>query len=274
MIQSITWDPSLGIDLGFFTIRFYSLMFLIAFTLGWYIMKRIYQKEGIDLKYLDSLFMYTIIATLLGARLGHVIFYQTELIFEDPLSIFLPFQFVPEIKFTGFQGLASHGATIGIAIAMYLYSKKVIHKHIAWVLDRVVMPISIGALFVRVGNFLNSEIIGEPTQSDYGVIFKKLGEDFPRHPAQLYEAFGYLLLFISLWLLYNNTKIKEKKGFLFGLFFTVLWGVRFVVEFVKEPQVPERADWLINTGQILSLPMLSIGVIIMIIASRNAKKVA
>lgn len=272
MIHAITWDPSLGIDLGFFTIRYYSLMFLIAFSLGWYIMKHIYQKEGIDIKYLDSLFMYTVIATLLGARLGHVIFYQPELITQDPLSILLPFQFVPEIQFTGFQGLASHGATIGIAIAMYLYSKKVIHKHIAWILDRVILPISIGGMFVRIGNFLNSEIIGEPTNSSFGVIFKKLGEDFPRHPAQLYEAAGYLILFGLLWFLFHNTKLKAKKGFLFGLFFTLMWSIRFMVEFVKEPQVPERADWLINTGQILSLPMLGIGIVIMIIANKQSNK--
>ncbi len=274
MIQAITWDPSLGIELGFFTIRYYSLMFLIAFSLGFYIMKHIYKKEGIDLKYLDPLFMYAVIATLLGARLGHVIFYQTELITQDPLSIFLPFRFVPEIEFTGFQGLASHGATIGIAIAMYMYSKKVIKKRMAWILDRVVLPISIGGMFVRIGNFLNSEIIGEATHSSYGVVFKQLGENFPRHPAQLYEATGYLILFIVLWVLYHRTQIKQQQGFLFGLFFTVLWGVRFIVEFVKEPQVEQRADWIINTGQLLSLPMLSIGIIIMIIALKRTQKSA
>lgn len=274
MIQAITWDPSLGIDLGFFTIRYYSLMFLIAFSLGFYIMKHIYKKEGIDLKYLDPLFMYAVIATLLGARLGHVIFYQSELITQDPLSIFLPFRFVPEIEFTGFQGLASHGATIGIAIAMYMYSKKVIKKPMAWILDRVVLPISIGGMFVRIGNFLNSEIIGEATHSSYGVVFKQLGETFPRHPAQLYEATGYLMLFIVLWILYHRTQLKQQQGFLFGLFFTVLWGVRFIVEFVKEPQVEQRADWIINTGQLLSLPMLSIGIIIMIIALKRTPRPA
>lgn len=269
MLHAITWDPSLGIELGFITIRYYSLMFLVAFVSGWYIMKYVFNKENIDEKKLDSLFIYTVIATLLGARLGHVIFYQSELIFEDPLSIFLPFQFVPEIRFTGFQGLASHGATIGIAIAMYLYSKKVLHKKITWILDRVILPISFGAIFIRIGNFLNSEIVGEPTQSDYGVIFTQLGETFPRHPAQLYEAVSYLILFIILWFLYNKTKVKNISGFLFGVFFTLLWTIRFFVEFIKEPQVPERADWLLNTGQLLSLPMLIIGLIIIFISFKK-----
>lgn len=269
MLHAITWDPSLGIELGFITIRYYSLMFLVAFVSGWYIMKYVFNKENIDEKKLDSLFIYTVVATLLGARLGHVIFYQSELIFEDPLSIFLPFQFVPEIRFTGFQGLASHGATIGIAIAMYFYSKKILHKKITWILDRVILPISFGAIFIRIGNFLNSEIVGEPTQSDYGIIFAKLGETFPRHPAQLYEAGSYLILFIILWFLYNKTKVKNISGFLFGVFFTLLWTIRFFVEFIKEPQVPERADWLLNTGQLLSLPMLLIGLVIIFISYKK-----
>lgn len=166
MLYSINWDPSIGIDLGFFTIRYYSLMFLIAFGSGWYITKKMYEREGLSEKKLDSLFAYVVIGTLLGARLGHVIFYQAELFVEDPLSILLPFRFVPEFEFTGFQGLASHGATIGIFTMAYLYSKKVLQKHVFWILDRIVVPVSFGAIFVRIGNFLNSEIIGKPTHSD------------------------------------------------------------------------------------------------------------
>ena len=116
---------------------------------------------------------------------------------------------------------------------------------------------------------MNSEIVGEPTQSDYGVIFTQLGETFPRHPAQLYEAVSYLILFIILWFLYNKTKVKNISGFLFGVFFTLLWTIRFFVEFIKEPQVPERADWLLNTGQLLSLPMLIIGLVIIIISYKR-----
>ncbi len=269
LFNYIIWDPSVGIDLGFFVIRYYSLMFLIAFTLGYFIMKKIYKFEGIPEEKLDPLFMYTVIATLVGARLGHVIFYQPELFVQDPLSIILPMQFVPEFEFTGFRGLASHGAAIGIAIAMYLYSKKILKKNILWILDRITMPVAIGGMFVRFGNFFNSEIIGKPTHSDFGVVFVQLGENFPRHPAQLYEAFGYLLVFIILWILYWKTDKRNYLGYLFGLFLILLFAVRFIVEFVKKAQVDDRSDWLINTGQWLSVPFILIGIYLLV----RAKKV-
>lgn len=270
-IFSITWDPPIGLDLNFITLRFYSLMFLVAFVSGWYLMKAIYKNEGLSMDKLDKVLIYTVIGTLLGARLGHVIFYQPELFTQDFLSVFLPFQFVPTFKFTGFAGLASHGAAIGIAIAMYFYSRKVLQKNIFWVLDRIVIPVSFGGAFVRLGNFFNSEIIGKPTNSDYGVVFKKLGEDFARHPSQLYESVCYLLLFSLLYYLYWKTDISKKLGLLFGIFFTLLWSIRFVVEFSKEPQVAERADWVFNTGQLLSLPMIVIGIVIIYVSHLNAK---
>ena len=271
MFQAIQWDPSLGIDLGFFTIRYYSLMFLIAFGAGFYITKRIFIAEGVSLEKLDQLLIYTILSTLIGARLGHVIFYQPELFLEDPLSVFLPVSFVPEIEFTGFRGLASHGAAIGIAIGMYFYSKKVTQKSIFWILDRITMPVAFGGAFVRIGNFLNSEIIGKATNSDYGVVFVQLGESFPRHPAQLYESVCYLILFAVLSLIFWKTKVKQQQGVLFGIFFTLLWTIRFFVEYVKEPQVAERADWLFNTGQLLSLPMIIIGFAIIYFSNKKAQ---
>lgn len=272
MIFSIEWDPSLGIDLGFFTLRYYSLMFLVAFVAGWYLTKAIFKNENESAEKLDKLLIYMVVATLLGARLGHVLFYQSELFTQDPLSIVLPFQFVPTFKFTGFAGLASHGATIGISIALLLYAKKVDKRHPAWIFDRVVVPISFGAIFVRLGNFLNSEIIGKPTNTDYGVVFKQLGEDFARHPSQLYEAGGYLLLFLFMYFLYWKTKTVKRRGMMFGIFFTLLWTIRFFVEYSKEPQVAERADWVLNTGQILSLPMIIVGLIVIFLAQKNYKK--
>lgn len=271
MIYSIDWNPPIGLDLGFFTLRFYSLMFLVAFVSGWYLTKAIFKHEGLSMEKLDKILIYTVIGTLLGARLGHVIFYQPELFKEDFLSVFLPFQFVPTFKFTGFAGLASHGATIGIAIAMYFYSKNVIQKNIFWIFDRIVIPVSFGAIFVRIGNFLNSEIIGKPTNSDYGVVFKKLGEDFARHPSQLYESGCYLLLFALLYYLYWKTDISKKVGMLFGIFFTLMWSIRFVVEYSKEPQVAERADWLFNTGQLLSIPLIIIGIAIIFVSQLKSK---
>lgn len=259
LANAIVWDPSTGIDLGFFMIRYYSLSYLVAFTLGWYLIKRILERENMGQEELDAIFMYTVIATLIGARLGHVIFYQPELFLEDPLSIFLPARFVPEFEFTGFQGLASHGAAIGVIIAMYFYSKNVVKKPMLWILDRIVIPVASGGVFIRIGNFINSEIIGKPTGTDYGVIFKQLGESFPRHPAQLYEAACYIIVFIIVWYLYWKTNKREKLGYIFGVWLVLLWSIRFFVEFIKEAQVEDRAAWALNTGQWLSLPFILFG---------------
>ncbi len=179
-LLQMEWDPTKYIEIGFFKLHFYSVMWIIAFILGFYITKRIFKNEKQSEEALDSLFIYSVLGIMLGARLGHVIFYQSELISEDFLSIFLPFKFKGGIEFTGFQGLASHGAAIGMIIAMYLYNKKVLHKSVMWILDRVVIPVALGAVFVRIGNFINSEIIGKYTNSDFGVIFKQLGETQPK----------------------------------------------------------------------------------------------
>lgn len=269
--NKIYWNPSEGIDLGFFTIHYYSLMFVVAFTLGWYLMKRIYQREGISMEKLDSLFIYTVLATLIGARLGHVIFYDWDYFQHHLLEIFLPVRFEPEFEFTGFRGLASHGAAIGIIVAMYLYCRNVLHKPVLWILDRIVIPVACGGIFVRIGNFMNSEIIGKPTGSDFGVVFMKLGEDFPRHPAQLYEAACYVVVFIILWITYWKTNRSEKLGFIFGLFLVLLWTVRFFIEFVKEPQVNERINWVLNTGQWLSIPFILAGLYFMFRSSTKTR---
>ena len=266
---STRWDPAEGLDLGFFEIKYYSLMYVIAFICGWYIMKKIFTKEGESLDKLDSLFIYMVVSILVGARLGHVIFYQPELFLEDPISVFLPIRTVPDFEYTGFRGLASHGAAIGVIIAMYLYSKKVVKKPVLWMLDRIVVPIALGAIFIRFGNFINSEIIGKATGTDFGVIFVQLGEDFPRHPAQLYEMTGYLFVFILLWQLYFKKEKGRFLGYLFGLFLTLLWTVRFFVEFVKEPQVNERADWFLNTGQLLSIPFILLGIYFMVRSNKH-----
>ncbi len=256
---SIDWNPNIELfKIGSFAVRYYSLMFVIAFVLGIQIMKRIFKNDNISLEKLDPLFMYTVLATIIGARLGHFLFYDFQFLIEHPLEVILPIKFNP-FRITGYQGLASHGAIIGVIIAMFLYSKKVVHKPILWILDRIVVPAAIGAAFVRIGNLVNSEIIGKATNSDYGFIFVQLGEDFPRHPTQLYEAFGYLITFIVLWFVYWKTDKKDKLGYLFGLFMVLLWTVRFIVEFFKEAQVDNRAAWDLNTGQLLSIPLILIG---------------
>ncbi|CAH8283936.1 prolipoprotein diacylglyceryl transferase [Mariniflexile fucanivorans] len=294
------WNPLTGIDIiGNFKLHFYSLMWVVAFVLGWYIMKRIFTKEKVSLEYLDPLFIYTVLATMIGARLGHVLFYQSELISEDFFSIFLPFKFKGGFEFTGFQGLASHGAAIGIIIGMYLYRKKYNYKSLLWILDRVVISVASGAVFIRIGNFINSEIIGKITDSSFGVRFiqdeyykhqimqltgindvqkaynavtdnpqfAELLNAVPyRHPAQLYESFCYIFVFLILWYFYSKTTKRDQDGFLFGLFLILLWTVRFFVEFVKEPQGEEYINWFgLNTGQWLSIPFIFIGLYFMFI---------
>lgn len=271
---SFTWNPSEGIDLGFYTIQYYSLMFVISFVAGWFMMKSIYKKEGVPLEKLDSLFIYMVLAILLGARLGHVLFYQPELISEDPLAVILPISTVDGFKVTGFRGLASHGAAIGVIIAMFIYYKRVLNMPLLWILDRVVIPVAFGAILVRIGNFMNSEIIGKATNSDYGVIFAKLGEDFPRHPAQLYESIGYVFVFLILWFTYWKTDKKQQLGYLFGLFLVLLWSVRFLVEFFKKSQggFEEYLGDALSTGQWLSIPFIIAGAYFML--KSRGKKIA
>lgn len=265
----IYWDPIKSLDLGFFELHFYSVMWIIAFILGFYITKKIWKNENQSSESLDSLFIYSVLGIMIGARLGHVIFYQSELISEDFFSIFLPFSFKDGIRFTGFQGLASHGAAIGMIISMYLFNKKILKKSILWILDRVVIATALGAVFVRIGNFINSEIIGKYTNSDFGIVFRQLSETEPRHPAQLYEAFCYVFVFITLLYFYWKTNKSKQEGFLFGLFLVFLWTIRFFVEFVKEPQGEEDLAAffgnVLNNGQLLSIPFILIGLYFMFI---------
>ncbi|PKG51221.1 prolipoprotein diacylglyceryl transferase [Olleya sp. 1-3] len=299
-ILKFDWNPLTGIDIiGNFKIHFYSLMWIAAFVIGHAIMKRIFKREKINLEFLDPLFIYTVLATMLGARLGHVIFYQPELFTQDFFSVFLPFKFKGGFEFQGFQGLASHGAAIGIIVGMYLYRKKYNYKSLMWILDRIVIPVASGAIFIRLGNFINSEIIGKVTNSDLGVRFvqnfynkyeivQKTGiedvkkayasiTDNPnmvellnavpyRHAAQLYESFCYIFVFLILWFVYTKTTKKDQTGFLFGFFLILLWSVRFFVEYVKEPQGDEFINWFgLNTGQWLSIPFILIGLYFMFI---------
>ena len=264
----IVWEPaSDGIRLfGDFKIHYYSLMWMIAFIFGLQIMKKTYKNEGESESKMDSLFMYSVLGIMIGARLGHVIFYQSELFREDFLSVFLPFKFSGGFEFTGFRGLASHGAAIGMIISMYIYNKKILKKSVLWILDRVVIPCALGAIFIRIGNFFNSEMIGKPASEGlpWAIIFKDM-DSIPRHPGQLYEAFGYIFVFLILFLLYWKTNKRQQEGFLFGLFLLLLMAVRVFVEQFKIAQVDGREDWILglNTGQALSIHFILIGLYFM-----------
>lgn len=264
---AILWDPSQGIDLGFFTLRFYSLMWFAAFLCGIGIMTRIGRRDGISDEQLTSMLFYVFFGTLIGARIGHCVFYEWSYYRNHLLEMVLPVQFSPTFRITGFEGLASHGAAIGIVVAMWLYARR-IRKPFLWIMDRLCMAVAAGGALIRLGNFFNSEIVGKPTGSSFGVIFKRLGEDFPRHPAQLYEAAAYALLFGGLWLLYKKGA-GRKVGFLFGLFLIALFSVRIAIEFFKENQVPFEDRMPINMGQLLSLPFILCGAVILYRSTRK-----
>lgn len=303
---NMVWNPSEGFDLGFFLLRFYSLSWVLAFGLGWYVMKPIFNRENESVESLDKLFIYTLVATMLGARLGHVIFYQPELFSEDPWSVLLPISTKPSIHFTGFAGLASHGAAIAIILTMFYIQKRVIKRSFLWILDRIVIPVSLGAIFIRLGNFFNSEIVGTETTSSLGIKFLRdkyspseamqitqigdkneaynaiasnpqfsefLAAVTPKHPAQLYEAISYVFVFVILMFLYWKTEARNKAGYLFGLFLILLWSIRFVVEFVKESQGGFEEYPIFNalsTGQWLSIPFIIIGCYF-VLKSKKAK---
>lgn len=301
------WNPDGTLfNIGFIQIKYYNLLWILAFVVGWYLMKKIFDKENKSMEKLDSLFMYAIVSIILGARLGHVFFYDWGYYKNHILEILLPirentdetlFGFINGYEFTGFTGLASHGATIAAFIALYLFSKKYKDMSFLWVLDRVAVVSTIGTAFVRLGNFFNSEINGKivdksfifatkfirdsddmpaskairltkekTVNAAYKAIeskpeFTQILEDIPyRHPVQLYEAFLYFLLFGFMWFTYWKTNKSEKSGFLFGLFMVGLWASRFVAEYFKKSQGGFEATWgIFSTGQWLSIPMILLG---------------
>ena len=295
------WNPNqVLLDLHFIQIRYYSLMFVIAFSLGFYITKKIFLAENKPLEKLDTLVIYVAIATLLGARLGHVFFYDWDYFKVHPLEIILPFRFSPSFEVTGFAGLASHGAAVGIIIAMLLYIRKYPDMKLSWVLDRIVIAITIGGMFVRFGNFMNSEIVGKVVDKSFpfsvkflqsgdfsaGEAMQLTGQNTPqkafeviahnpqfveiynqipyRHPAQLYEAVGYFLLFWLLYYLYWKTNKKDQPYFIFGVFLITLWTIRFLVEYVKDSQGGiEDTLGVFSTGQWLSIPFILAGVFLL-----------
>ena len=259
----INWDISPEIfNLGGISIRYYGLLFAVAFILGYKVEEKMFKSEGLPMAWLDKLWLYVAIATIVGARLGHCIFYDWAYYSQHPLEMILPVRFSPEFKFTGYQGLASHGAAIGIIAGLWYYSRKVSKKSIFWILDRAVIPIALAGFFIRTGNLMNSEIVGLPTNMPWGFRFMNSdlpNPELPRHPAQLYEAICYLFSFFVLMYLYLRTNVK-KMGFIFGAFLILIFSARFIIEFVKEVQEPWEAGMALNMGQILSIPFILAGI--------------
>jgi phosphatidylglycerol---prolipoprotein diacylglyceryl transferase len=371
MISYIIWNGSPEIfSFGFFSLRYYGLLFAVGFLLSQQLMYYIYKQEGKPEKDVDTLTIYMIVATILGARLGHVIFYEPSMLWQNPLGVFLPFELSP-FRFTGLQGLASHGGAAGILFALWLYSrKKNLNQNYLQVLDRIVILVCLAGCLIRLGNFFNSEIIGKPTDSPTGVVFmnpvterivsdadgtnpvekleisrdaeaqiskngrvpmsiylffkpgtkeEQVSEfidwrvrnilaqqsdfvDFSnesynskisseasgsygakinfmaisRHPAQLYESISCLILFALLLWYWSKHKLNLPEGRIFGVFLILLWSLRFAYEFLKENQVAFEDGLSLNMGQLLSIPLIVAGIIVLVRSFKieNTKRTA
>jgi len=260
-------DPVIFWITDTFPLKYYGALFASGLLLGFYFVRNIYKKENVSLENLDSLLIYVVVGTILGARLGHCFFYEPDYFFQHPIEILLPIQKINgAYQFVGFQGLASHGGTIGVLIAILLYCRKYKVK-LLWILDRMAIAVPITAAFIRFGNFMNSEIYGKPTNGNWGVVFQR-DDLIPRHPTQLYEAFSYLLIFGILFFMFKSEKIKQTSGIIFGCFLTLLFLARFIIEFFKENQEAFENNMMINMGQILSIPFILIGLTLIIWKSK------
>src|SRR3989339_257389 len=246
----INWDVSPDIfSIGPITIRWYGLLFAMSFIVGYQIMVKIFKRENKSEQDLNDLVWYMILGTVLGARIGHCLFYNPDYYLSHPLEILQIWK----------GGLASHGAGIGIIAALILYSKKKKDISFLWIMDRVVITVALSGFFIRMGNLFNSEIIGKPTNGNWGFVFVSV-DNIPRHPAQLYEAIAYLLIFIFLISFYFRVKGKFKNGLLFGFFLISIFGFRFFIEFFKENQSPFEQNLFLNMGQLLSIPFVIMGI--------------
>ena len=254
---AIHWnlDPAI-LHIGGFELRWYSLLFVSGFILGWYIMKSFFVREKISTDLLDPMLYMLLICTIVGARLGHCLFYQPDYYlgsWKGFLEIFMPWK----------GGLASHGGTLALLLGIWWYARKYGPKNdfdFVWVLDHLVIPVSFAACFIRLGNLFNSEIYGGPTTLPWGFVFERNGETVPCHPTQLYEAGTYLLLGCVLMWLYWKKLDKVYRGTFVGIFLTVCFGARFLIEFIKNDQVEFEADMALNMGQLLSIPFVLLGI--------------
>jgi phosphatidylglycerol---prolipoprotein diacylglyceryl transferase len=278
MIAFIEWNvkPQI-VDLGFIELRWYSLLFLLGFVASYYILTKVFKKEGIPIELLDKLTIYMVVCTIIGARVGHCLFYEPEIYFRHPLKIILPFEGTigKDFHFTGYQGLASHGGTLGIIIGMYFYARNV-KKPYLWVLDRLGIVGALAGFFIRMGNLFNSEIYGHPTSMPWGFKFMRealygtpVDQIVPKHPTQIYEALCYLIIFGILITIYYKKYPKINQGFLIGLFLILLFSVRFFIEFFKENQVDFEKTLPINMGQILSIPFILAGIYLVYRSFKN-----
>jgi prolipoprotein diacylglyceryl transferase len=263
-------DPEI-VNIFGISIRYYGLLFVSGLMLCVYLLAWIYKRENIPSRHLETLTIYGMIGIIAGARLGHCLFYEPSYYLSHPLEMVLPITFPPDggIKFTGYQGLASHGGVIGILIALYFYYRKTKQSMID-ALDLIAVVAGVLFGFIRIGNFMNSEIVGMPTIKPWGVIFERL-DNVPRHPAQLYEAISYFIIFAIMTILYKKCSNRVRSGFLFGLGTVLFFTVRFFIEFVKENQVGFEEGMALNMGQLLSIPFVIVGIGFIVYGLRRTK---
>ncbi|ASB50671.1 prolipoprotein diacylglyceryl transferase [Alkalitalea saponilacus] len=250
LVNYITWAPNPEIfSLGPLSVRYYGLFFAMAFLLGYYLVDRMFRRDNAPEEWMEKLFIYVMVATVIGARLGHVFFYGWDYYSQNPGEILMVWR----------GGLASHGGAIGILVAIWLYSKLVTKRSMLWTMDKLVIAVALAAVFIRLGNLMNSEIIGSPTTVPWAFVFEKAhvhNPEIPRHPAQLYEAISYLITFIVLIFMYWKTNAAKRQGLIFGVFLIGIFATRILIEFVKENQEAFEETMTLNMGQILSIPFV------------------
>ncbi|MCX6286490.1 MAG: prolipoprotein diacylglyceryl transferase [Bacteroidetes bacterium] len=262
ILTFIHWNPSPDIfHIGSLVIRWYGLLFASSFFFGYFIMLQFFKKEGIEVDKLDTLTTYMVIGTVVGARLGHCLFYEPGYYLSHPIKILEVWE----------GGLASHGAGLGIILSILIFG----HRNkltFLWVMDRVVIVVALSGLLIRTGNLMNSEIFGHITSLPWGFYFLRASNPAdaldPRHPTQIYEGLGYFIIFLSLWRLYYIKQGKPGPGLFFGLFLTGVFGLRFLIEFLKEPQVGFEQGMPLNMGQLLSIPFVVLGIYLVYRARR------
>jgi len=270
ILNFIIWDVSpeifsipQGVSIvGGLSVRWYGLLFALSFIFGYIIMKKIFANEGLGEKVLDQLSTYMLVLTIVGARLGHCLFYEPAYYLSNPFEILKIWE----------GGLASHGAAVGIILGLYFFARSN-KKPYLWILDRVAIVVALAGFLIRIGNLMNSEIFGDITALPWGFYFIKYYDPYfavdPRHPTQLYEAISYLAIFIFIYKLYWKQKGKTNHGEITAYFLVLIWGVRFMVEFIKVPQVGFEETMFLNMGQILSIPLIIIGAVLLWNAKRK-----
>ncbi len=261
VILFINWNVNPEIfHIGPLSIRWYGLLFATSFYIGYYLLSKFFTKEGFSIEKVDALVIYGILGVVLGARLGHVIFYDLDYYLQNPVEILQIWK----------GGLASHGAALGMLLSLYLYHRKYPEIDYLWLLDRISIPVAIGGALVRIGNLFNSEIVGKPTDLPWGFVFIRNGEDFPRHPTQIYEALAYFAIFVFLYYTYTKKyNYKPPKGLIIGYFLVFTFSARFIIEFIKEVQSPFENNLPLDMGQILSIPLVLLGLFLIFRAKKQ-----